>query len=112
MQKKYNIYLNDILNSIDKIKRYIKDLTYEEFIKDEKTIDAITRNLEIIGEAVNNIPIEVKNKYPNIPWRTIKDMRNTIVHQYWKIDLEIEWEIINTKIDILKQQILEIKTEQ
>ena len=82
MQRKYNLFLNDILKCISKIKSYTKGLKYEEFSKDEKSIDAVTRNFEIIGEAVSNIPKEIKEKYSQIPWRSIKDMRNSIVHQY------------------------------
>lgn len=108
MQRKSNLFLEDILNSIKKIKKYVKDMSFNDFLKDEKSIDAVTRNFEIIGEAVSNLPIEFKNKYPQIPWRNIKDMRNSIIHQYWKVDLEIEWEIIQTKLSLLEKQIKEI----
>ena len=108
MQRKSELFLEDILKCIFKIKNYVKDMTFDEFLKDEKSIDAVTRNFEIIGEAISNLTDDFKSKYPYIPWRTIKDMRNSIIHQYWKVDLEIEWGIIETKLDILEKQIKEI----
>jgi uncharacterized protein with HEPN domain len=111
MQRKSNLFLEDILNCIKKIKIYAEGMNFQDFLKDEKSIDAITRNFEIIGEAISNLPQDFKDKYKHIPWRTIKDMRNSIVHQYWKIDLEIEWEIIQNKLDILEKQINSILNE-
>lgn len=83
-------------------------MIFNDFLKDEKSIDAVTRNFEIIGEAISNLPEDFKKKYPNVSWRNIKDMRNSVIHQYWKVDLEIEWEFIETKLDILEKQIKEI----
>jgi uncharacterized protein with HEPN domain len=108
MKREFNLFLFDILNSINKIKTYVKDISFKDFKNNELIIDAVTRNFEIIGEAVSNIPLEIKNTYSYIPWRDIKDMRNSIIHNYWKVDLNIEWDIIKTKLDILEKQIKEI----
>ena len=108
MSRKSELFLKDILISIDKINNYVSGMTFNDFLRDEKSIDAVTRNFEIIGEAVGNLPIEFTTKYSSVPWRSIKDMRNSIIHQYWKVDLEIEWGIIQTKLGILKKQISEI----
>ncbi|NQZ85660.1 MAG: DUF86 domain-containing protein [Nanoarchaeales archaeon] len=108
MQRKSSLFLSDILSSIDKIKTYTKDLTFNDFISSELHIDAVTRNFEIIGEAVSYLPKELIKTYSHIPWRTIKDLRNTVIHQYWKVDYEIEWEIIQNKLDELEEQIKEI----
>jgi uncharacterized protein with HEPN domain len=108
MLRKYNLFLNDILENIYDIKDFIKDYTYEEFVEDKKTINAVTRSFEIIGEAVSNIPNEIKIRYNYIPWKDIKNFRNIIIHQYWSIDYEAEWSIIKTKLDILEKQIKDV----
>jgi len=71
-------------------------------------VDAILRNLEIIGEAVTQLPEEVKTKYKNIPWRDIQDFRIVAAHHYWKVNLNIVWDIVENKIPILERQIKEI----
>ena len=87
------LLLEDILDSGQKILEYTKDLTFEEFQKDNKTIDAVTRNYEIIGEASNLLPDEIKEKYLEIDWYRIRGFRNRIVHDYFGIDLQIIWKI-------------------
>lgn len=108
MLRKYNLFLNDILENINDIKEFIKDYTFEKFMEDKKTINAVTRSFEIIGEAVSNLPDELKSKYNYVPWKDIKNFRNIIIHQYWSVDYEAEWSIIKTKLDILEKQIKEI----
>ena len=78
MSRKYDLFLNDILENIKDIKSFIKDYSYEDFASDKKTINAVTRSFEIIGEAVFNIPEEVKERYNHIPWKDIKNFRNII----------------------------------
>lgn len=108
MQRKYDLFLKDILDSIQDIKEFTCDHTFESFVKDKKTTYAVTRSFEVIGEAVTNIPESVKKQHPNVPWRDIKNFRNIIVHQYWRIDYEAAWSIIQTKIDDLEKQIAKI----
>lgn len=108
MLRKYNLFLKDILENINDIKEFIKDYTFEEFIEDKKTINAVTRSFEIIGEAVAKLPDNLKSKYNYVPWKDIKNFRNIIIHQYWSVDYEAEWSIIKTKLDILEKQIKEI----
>lgn len=76
MPRGYKLYLEDIFASITKIQNYVGDSSYEDFVKDEMKIDAVVRNLEIIGEASRNIPDEIKQKYPKVEWRKITDFRN------------------------------------
>ena len=102
------LFLNDILENILDIKSFIKNYSYEDFLNDKKTVNAVTRSFEIIGEAVSNIPEEIKIKYVHIPWKDIKNFRNVIIHQYWAVDYEAEWSIIKTRLDILEKQIKEI----
>ena len=101
----YNLYTEDILESIGKIKKYTKGITFKQFSKDQKTIDAVIRNFEIIGEAAKQIPSEMKNKYSEIEWKSMIDFRNVIIHEYFGIDLEIIWNIIETKLTPLEKKI-------
>lgn len=88
-----NLLVEDIIDSANKILLYTDNLTFEAFQKDNKTIDAVIRNFEIIGEAANRLPDDFKDKYPNIDWHRIRGFRNRIVHDYFGIDYSIVWEI-------------------
>lgn len=100
-----NLYLKDIKDSIRKIEKYTHNSSFEKFSKDEQMIDAVVRNLSIIGEAVNNIPKEIKDKNPNVAWSEIKGMRNKVIHEYFGIDEEILWKTTQDDIPIFKKQI-------
>jgi len=102
------LLLQDINESIKKIKSYIIGMSFEMFQNDDKTIDAVIRNFEIIGEAANRIPDEIKEKFNNVNWHRIRGFRNRIVHDYMGVDLEIIWEIIEKNLDELQVQIEEI----
>lgn len=87
------LLIEDMLESATKILDYTQNLSFEEFTQDSKTIDAVIRNFEIIGEAANRLPEDFKNKYPEIDWYRIRGFRNRIVHDYFGIDYGIVWEI-------------------
>ncbi len=93
------LLLDDMLQSALKIKRYTNDLNYNSFIADDKTIDAVVRNFEIIGEAANRIDPDFRDKNPEIEWKRIRGFRNRIVHDYFGIDNEIVWSIIESYLD-------------
>lgn len=93
------LLLDDMLQSALKIKRYTKDIDYDSFLADDKTIDAVVRNFEIIGEAANRIDPDFQNQNPEIEWKRIRGFRNRIVHDYFGIDYEIVWSIIETYLD-------------
>lgn len=95
------LLLEDMLESALKIKMYTKDLDYELFINDEKTIDATVRNFEILGEAANRLNPDFKEKHAEIEWKRIRGFRNRIIHEYFGIDYEIIWSIIENDIDDL-----------
>lgn len=95
------LLLDDMLQSLQKIKRFTKDLDYNAFLADDKTIDAVVRNFEIIGEAANRIDPDFRDKNPEIEWKRIRGFRNRIVHDYFGIDYEIVWSIIETYLDEL-----------
>lgn len=83
-------------------------MSFKMFQNDDKTIDAVIRNFEIIGEAANRIPDEIKDKFTEVNWHRIRGFRNRIVHDYMGVDLEIIWEIIEKNIDELQEQIEEM----
>ena len=89
----YIHYLEDILLSIQRIQEYISDLNFAKFKSDFKTVDAVIRNFEIIGEASKNIPEKIKEKYKKIPWDEMYRLRNRVTHEYFGIDYEINWDI-------------------
>ena len=101
-------HLNDIADSILKVKSFIQDITYEQFLKDDKTQFAVIRALEIIGEATRQIPEEVKKQYSNLPWQEIIKMRDKLIHHYYGVDLEVVWNTVNQDLDDLENIIQEI----
>jgi len=104
-----NLLLEDIIESIQKIKIYTNGLSLDDFLNDDKTIDAVIRNFEIIGEAANRIPDEIRDKFQLINWHRIRGFRNRIVHDYMGIDYEIVWEIIEKDLEELKNRMQEIR---
>ncbi len=90
------LLVNDIIESGEKILHYTQGLTYEQFLEDEKTIDAVIRNFEIIGEAANRLPEDFKEMHTAVDWYKIRGFRNRIVHHYFGIDYAILWKIKET----------------
>ena len=95
-KRESHLLIEDIIDSGNKILAYTQDLTFEEFIADSKTIDAVIRNFEIIGEATSRLPEEFKDNNLSIDWHRIRGFRNRIVHDYFGIDYSIVWEIKNS----------------
>ena len=99
------LLLEDIFSSIEKIKTYTTNHNYQSFIDDSKTVDAVIRNFEIIGEAANRLPEDFKDKYHQINWYRLRGFRNRIVHDYMGIDFQIVWTIIEIDIENLATEI-------
>lgn len=93
-----HLLIEDIRESLEKIQRFVSGLTQAAFSADDKTVDAVVRNLEIIGEAANRLPEEFKSQHQTIEWRKIIGLRNRIVHDYFGVDLEIVWRILKDDI--------------
>lgn len=91
--RNYIHYLEDMLESMRRIQKYTEGLSFVEFTSSTLKTDAVIRNLEIIGEASKNIPDNLKNKYPEIPWRSMYGLRNYMVHEYFGIDFDNIWKI-------------------
>lgn len=111
MSRDYKIYLNDILEASTKILKYTQGFSYNQFINEEMVRDAVLRNLEIIGEAVKNIPDRVKDLYPKIEWHKIAGLRNILIHEYFGVNYIITWDLIQNKVPILKADIENILRE-
>lgn len=101
MPRDFQLYINDIVRSCEKIIRYSQNVSKDEFIKDEILYDAVLRNLIIIGEAAKGLPENNRNEFKNIEWKKICGLRDIITHAYFGIDNEIIWDIIQTKIPLL-----------
>lgn len=102
------LLIQDILESCHKIFSYTEGITFDEFSKDSKTIDAVIRNFEIIGEAANRLPEEFKSQHESVDWHRIRGFRNRIVHDYMGIDYGIVWEIRNNYLPSVIQSLKEI----
>lgn len=101
-------YLEDILDSINKISMFIDGVSQEMFIRDEKTVYAVIRSLEIIGEAAKKVPENIRSKYPKIPWREMTGMRDKLIHDYIGVDLMVVWRTIQEDIPGIEKDICEI----
>ncbi len=111
MKRTYKDYILDILTSIDEIEEFTEGMDFEEFAVDKKTINAVIRSLEVMGEAAKKIPREIREKYPDIPWKYLAGMRDKLIHEYHGVDLEIVWEVIRTEIPPLRQRFEKVLRE-
>jgi uncharacterized protein with HEPN domain len=99
------VLLEDIILAIQKIRRYTSQMDHDAFLRDELVIDGVARNLEIIGEATRQLPEDFRRVYSQIPWTQIAGLRNRIVHDYFGLDLEIIWEIIQHDLPEFEKQV-------
>ena len=109
MSRDYRLYLQDIFDSCEKAILFTDGLTFEEFSSDPKTIDAVARNLEIVGEAVKNVPQEILALRPDINWKNIARFRDLIAHYYFRVKLDVVWGIIQNRLDDIMQAADEIR---
>ncbi|MBW1903335.1 MAG: DUF86 domain-containing protein [Deltaproteobacteria bacterium] len=107
-ERDLRLYCFDILDSSSAIFEFVKALSFEEFCNDRKTYSAVIREFEIIGEAVGKLPNEIKQRRLDVEWQDIKDFRNLLIHEYFGVDLEIVWKIIQDDLPILTDAVREI----
>ena len=108
--KNDSLYIDHILESLDKIESYTKDLTKKEFSKNDLVQDAVIRNFEIIGEASKKVSKDLKQTYYKISWKEISGMRNKLIHDYMGVDVDVIWTTIKKDLPVLRNQMFEIKT--
>lgn len=111
MPRDYKVYLQDVLEATERIRGYITGLSLKTFSEDAKTVDAVVRNLEVIGEAIKQVPEDVRLKYTQVEWKRITGLRDILIHQYFGVDVEIIWDIVQNKLPVLETQIMQIIEE-
>jgi uncharacterized protein with HEPN domain len=105
MKRNYILFLEDISERIEKINTYIDNMSYEEFVGDDKTVSACIREIEVIGEATKQIPKDITDRFNNLPWSLMAKMRDKLIHWYFEIDEEIVWNVAKDKLPDIKIQI-------
>jgi uncharacterized protein with HEPN domain len=105
------LFLKDIHTSSRKITDFTKNMSLKEFLKDDKTYDAVMRNLQIIGEAIKHLPANVRKDHKNVDWKKAAGLRDIVVHEYFGINKDIIWDVIRNKIPELKREVKKILKE-
>lgn len=112
MKREYRLFLKDIVESCKFIEAFVKDMDFDQFLKDEKTLSAVIRKLEVIGEAAKNIPDSIRKKYPNIQWKQMTGMRDRLIHGYFGISIRLIWGTVKNDIPPLIPAISQIIEKQ
>jgi uncharacterized protein with HEPN domain len=112
MPREYKLYLRDIRTAIERIERYVEGFDLERFRDDDLVVDGALRNFTVIGEAAKNVPDDIRAKYSDVPWRALGSFRDLLTHEYFRVDLEQTWSIINERLPELKAQIIAILEQE
>lgn len=110
-EREYGDYVQDIIDSIDAIEEFVKEIDFEDFKKDRKTAYASVRSIEIIGEATKHIPASIRNKYSQIPWKDMAGMRDKAIHEYLGVDLKVIWRAAMEELPRIKPLIKKVLAE-
>jgi len=102
MPRDMRLYLDDILEAIARVGEYVSGMSYQDFVGDRKTVDAVVRNLEIIGEAARSLPEGTRDLAPDIEWRKIVGLRNLLMHEYFGVNTAIVWDVVQNKLHMLQ----------
>ena len=107
----YHLYLKDIVAAMESIEEFIAGMDLASFQADDKTASAVMRKLEIIGEAVKQVPDEVRQRYPHVPWKEMAGMRDKLIHFYFGVDYSLVWRAITERVPTVKEELLAILEE-
>ncbi len=102
MKRAWRDYVTDILTAIQEVDDFTRGMDYEEFAGDKKTVNAVVRSLEVMGEAAKRVPEAVRLRYPDVPWKRMTGMRDKLIHEYSGVDLEIIWGVVKTELPPVK----------
>jgi uncharacterized protein with HEPN domain len=105
----YRLYLHDITAAIERIEEFVGNMDLEAFKADDKTVSAVIRKLEIIGEAAKGVPVEIRSNHPHIPWREMSGMRDKLIHFYFGVDYDLVWATVKRRLPAVKVWIREIE---
>ncbi len=108
MSRNTSLYVKDILENMQDASEFIRGMSYEQFAADKRTVNAVLRSIEIIGEAAKNVPEEIRAKYPQVPWKEMAGMRDKVIHFYFGVDKETVWLVVKERIPILQPLIEQI----
>ena len=108
MSRDISLYIKDILQNMRDAEEFIQELSYDQFLSDKKTLNAVVRSIEVIGEAAKKVPDEIRVKYPSVPWREMAGMRDKLIHFYFSVDREAVWLVVKERIPALKPLIEQI----
>jgi len=102
-KREYRDYLHDILDAVNDIEDFVEGVSFEQFEKDRKTLNAVVRSIEIIGEAAKNIPVDLREKYGKLPWKKMTGMRDKVIHAYFGVNTKTLWNTVKNDLPPLKQ---------
>jgi len=106
--RNWKFRIEDIISSLDLISEYTSGIDYATWSSDRKTIDAVIRNIEIIGEAAGHVPDDIQERHPDVPWTQMKAMRNILVHEYFGVDTDILWQTVQEDLPLLRDKIQQL----
>jgi uncharacterized protein with HEPN domain len=110
LKRDYRDYLEDILTAIDESAEFTMGISFEAFTQDRKTVNAVLRSLEVLGEATKRIPDRLRAEAPGVPWKYMARMRDKLIHEYFGVDLSIVWTVIKDELPPLRSEIARLMT--
>jgi uncharacterized protein with HEPN domain len=111
MQRDPEVYVQDMLDAIRAVRDYTAGMDRASFESDRRTVDAVVRNLEVLGEAAKSVPDDVRARHASIEWRKIAGLRDVIIHRYFAVDLTIVWQVVTEKLRPLERELRDIQAE-